>query len=155
MFILERPFSPDIQKSQKYWLKFNEPMLHINISLLILSYCNIVWGSNYKSYFKHLNTLHKRVIRIICGLPWYASTKTSFHQLHLLTLENTNSYQILLFMFSFYNSLLPKSLENTTDLDIQKILKFTLAILEHPLTIWTKLPNTLKDLCTLGSFKTN
>jgi len=65
----------------------------------------------------------------------YVSTKTSFHQLHLLTLENTNSYQILLFMFSFYNSLLPKSLENTTALDIQKILKFTLVILKHPLTI--------------------
>ena len=38
----------------------------------------------------------------------------------LLTLENTNSYQILLFMFSFNNSLLPKSLENTTELDIKK-----------------------------------
>ena len=87
-----------------------------------LSYCSIVWGSNYKSYFRHLNTLHKRIIRIICGLPWYVhvSTKTSFHQLHLKTLENTNSYQILLFMFSFYNSLLPKSLKNTTALDIKK-----------------------------------
>ena len=114
-------------------------LMNLYYSLLFpyLSYCSIAWGSNYKFYFKHLNTLLKRIIRIICGLPWYVdvSTKTSFHQLHLLTLENTNSYKILLFMFSFYNSLLAKSLKNTTAFNIKKILKFTFTILEHPLTI--------------------
>ena len=106
--------------------------LYYSLLFPYLCYCSIAWGSNYKSYFKH-----KRIIRIICGLTWYVhvSTKTNFHQLHLLTLDNTNSYQILLIMFSFYNSLLQKSLENTTALDIKKILKFTLTILEHPLTI--------------------
>src|SRR6218665_9955 len=36
--------------------------------------------------------------------------KLSFYELHLLTLENINKYQILLFMFSFHNNLLPRSL---------------------------------------------
>jgi len=50
---------------------------------------------------------------LYCSIAW--------NQFHLLTLENTNSYQILLFMLSFHNSLLPKSLENTTALDIKKL----------------------------------
>src|SRR6218665_1163283 len=115
---METPFSPDIQKIKKnigiiakikYCLSPQENFKNIGViaktkyclsaqylmnlyySLIFpyLSYCSIVWGSNYKSYFKHLSTLHKRIIRIICGLHLYVSTKTSFYQLHLLTPENT------------------------------------------------------------------
>ena len=59
----------------------------------------------------------------------------SFCELHLLSLENTNSYQILLFVFNFHNNLLPKSLLNTFALDIQKIRIFTLTILDPRPTI--------------------
>src|SRR6218665_3331432 len=48
------------------------------------------------------------------------STNQSSCELHLLSLEHINSYQILLFMFSFHNNLLPKSLLNTFALDIKK-----------------------------------
>ena len=99
-----------------------------------MSYCNIVWGSNYKSSLKYLSTLHKRIIRIICDLPWYVhvSTNQSLCELNLLSLENINSYQILLFMFSFHNNLLPKSLPNTFALDIKRIRIFTLIIQDPP-----------------------
>ena len=33
-----------------------------------LSYCNIVWGHNFKSYLHNLVTLQKRAVRIICHL---------------------------------------------------------------------------------------
>src|SRR6218665_1512586 len=56
----------------KYCLSFqNLKNLYYTLIFPYLSYCNIVWGSNYKSSLKYLNTLHKRIIRIICGLPWY------------------------------------------------------------------------------------
>src|SRR6218665_2878615 len=41
-----------------------------------LSYCNIVWGSNYLSYLLPLVILQKRITRIVCNLPYLASTKT-------------------------------------------------------------------------------
>lgn len=56
----------------------------------------------------------------ICGIPWYESTYACFYELHLLTLDNINDYHILLFMFSYYNSLLPKSLYDTIALIIKK-----------------------------------
>src|SRR6218665_1221630 len=138
--------------------------------------CNIVWGSYYKSSLKYLNTLHKKIIRIICGLPWYASTNQSFCELHLLSLENINSYQILLFMFSFHNNLLPKSLLNTFALDIKKNSDFhsyntrssfhyrsqyariNTRLFSFVCTgpiLWNRLPNTLKNTYTLASFKRN
>ena len=125
-----------------------------------------MWESNYKSSIKYLNALHKRIIRIICGLPWHVSTNLSFYELHLLSLENINSYQILLLMFNFHNNLLPKSLLNTFALDIKKNSDFHSYITRSsshyrsqyarintilfsfictgPI-LWNKLPNTLND----------
>src|SRR6218665_3448566 len=75
------------------------------------SYCNIIWGSNYKTYLQNLFTVQKRAIRLICNLPRYSSSKASFRNLNLLTLENINRprYQILLFVFRYHHNLLPKS----------------------------------------------
>src|SRR6218665_3117468 len=109
----------------KYCLSFqNLKNLYYTLIVPYLSYCNIVWVSNYKSSLKYLNTLHKRIIRIICGLPWHVSTNQSFCELHLLSLENINSYQILRFMFNFRNNLLPKSLLTTFALNLIKNLDF-------------------------------
>src|SRR6218665_1126087 len=87
--------------------------------------------------------------------------------------SRVNSYQILLFMFSFHNNLLPKSLLSTFTLDIKKIRIFTLIILDPPPIIearintrlfsfvctgpilWNRLPSTLKNTYTLASFKRN
>ena len=84
VFILERSYSVGLYKSLKnigiinkikYCLSFqNLKNLYYTLIFPYLSYCNIVWGSNYKSSPKYLNALHKRIIRIICGLPWHVST---------------------------------------------------------------------------------
>lgn len=71
-----------------------------------LFYCNIVWGSKFKSNLRHLFILQKRIIRIICSLPWCASTSFSFHDLHILTLNNNKI--TLLFMCNCHHSLLLK-----------------------------------------------
>src|SRR6218665_2085295 len=139
---METPFSPDIQKIKKnigiiakikYCLSPQENFKNIGViakikyclsaqylmniyySLIFpyLSYCSIVWRSNYKSYFKHLSrpTLHRSIIRSICGLHLYVSTKTSFHLLHLVTPENAKlivikfNYLCSAFTIVYYQSL--------------------------------------------------
>src|SRR6218665_4016712 len=74
------------------------------------SYCNIIWGSNYKTHLYNLFILQKRAIRLICNLPRLSSTKASFCKLNLPTLNNINKYINLLFMFHYHRSLLPKSI---------------------------------------------
>src|SRR6218665_431025 len=89
----------------------HQTLLNLYYTLIFpyFSYCNIIWGSNYKTYLQNLITVQKRAIRLICNLPRYSSSKASFCKLNLLTLENINRYQILLFMFRYHHNLLPKS----------------------------------------------
>src|SRR6218665_3620306 len=89
---------------------------------------------------------------------------------------NTSSYQILLFMFTFHNNLLPKSLLSTFALDIKKNSDFhsyntrasshyrsqyariNTSLFSFVCTgpiLWNRLPNTLKNTYTLASFKRN
>src|SRR6218665_848015 len=88
-----------------------QTLLNLYYTLIFpyFSYCNIIWGSNYKTYFQNLFILQKRAIRLTCNLPRYLSSKASFCKLNLLTLENINRHQILLFMFCYHHNLLPKS----------------------------------------------
>src|SRR6218665_860204 len=84
--------------------------LYYTLIFPYFSYCNIIWGSNYKTHLSNLFILQKRAIRLICNLPRFSSTKASFFKLNLLTLNNINKYQMLLFMFRYHHSLLPKSI---------------------------------------------
>src|SRR6218665_2375474 len=73
----------------KHYLPFHV-LLNLYYTLIFpyLSYCNIVWGSNYPSYLLPLVILQKRIIRIVCNLPCLASTKTCFFNFNILTLDN-------------------------------------------------------------------
>lgn len=135
-----------------------------------LSYCNIVWGHNFKSYLHNLITLQKRAVRIICHLPYYAGTQPSFRHHKILSLENINKYQILLYMFRLHNKLLPKaiSIDLQTGTEIHshytrsahhyrshharlRVKQFSL-----PCTgphLWNSLPESLKNLKSVNSFK--
>jgi len=82
--------------------------LYYTLIFPYLSYCNIVWGSNYPSYLLPLVILQKRIIRIVCNLPYLVSTKTCFFNLNILILDNINNYQVPLFMFRLHNNQYPR-----------------------------------------------
>ena len=69
-----------------------QTLLNLYYTLIFpyFSYCNIIWGSNYKTYLKNLFTVQERAIRLIYDLPRYSSSKASFRKLNLLILENIN-----------------------------------------------------------------
>ena len=96
--------------------------------------------------------------------------KASFRKLNLLTLENINRYQILLFMFRYHHNLLPKSFTIFFQTGIQihsHYTRFSHYYRSHyarirtkefsihctgPL-LWNGLPEELKTLPLLNSFK--
>jgi len=149
-----------------------QTLLNLYYTLIFpyFSYCNIIWGSNYKTYLQNLFTVQKRAIRLICNLPRYSSSKASFRKLNLLTLENINRYQILLFMFRYHHNLLPKSFTIFFQTGIQihsHYTRFSHYYRSHyarirtkefsihctgPL-LWNGLPEELKTLPLLNSFK--
>src|SRR6218665_2891444 len=144
--------------------------LYYTLIFPYLSYCNIIWGSNYKTRLYNLFILQKRAIRLICNLPRFSSTKASFCKLNLLTLNNINKYQILLFMFCYHHSLLPKTINIHFQTGSQihgHYTRFSHHYRSHYACIntkefsihcigpvlWNNLPEELKTLYSINSFK--
>src|SRR6218665_1192368 len=156
------------------WCALQEALYKFIDTIQYNTIYNTVWGCNYKSSLNHLYILQKRIVRIICGLRCCASTKLSFYELHLLTIDNINKYQILLFMFSFHNNLLPRSLHTNvasclkTNSDTHfhftrssshyrshyaRINVKLFSIFCTGPTLWNKLPADLKNSNSLVAFK--
>src|SRR6218665_51956 len=135
-----------------------------------LSYCNIVWGASYKSHLHNLFVLQKRVIRMICKLPYLATSLPSFIKLKQLTIEQINRYQVLLFMHRFHHQGLPSSIpfdlqkgvdihdHNTRSSHSYRSHRARIKVKQLSMhcigpDMWNKLPDSLKDVQSLGSFK--
>src|SRR6218665_3685345 len=49
-----------------------------------LSYCSIIWASNYPARLKALEMLQKRALRIIVGCSYFASAEPLFKSINIL-----------------------------------------------------------------------
>lgn len=77
-----------------------------------ISYSIHVWGGTYNSYLQSLCVIQNKAIRIICNLRKYDSVTSSFTKLSILKLDNIYKQELILFMFKFYNQLLPPIFHN-------------------------------------------
>ena len=82
-------------------------MLYNSMILPYLNYCNLVWGSAYKSNLQRIVILQKRVIRIVDKSYYNAHTEPIFKKLNLLKFQDIHLLHLGQFMFSFKNSILP------------------------------------------------
>ena len=87
-------------------------MLYNSIILPYLNYCNLVWGSAYKSNLQRIVILQKRVIRMVNKSYYNAHTEPIFKKLNLLKFQDIHLLHLGQFMFSFKNSILPRKFEN-------------------------------------------
>ncbi len=77
-----------------------------------LSYGVLLWGSAKKKYIHTLETAQKRAIRSIHRAKYNEHTKPLFEESNILTLQNTHTLQISMFMFSFHTYQLPEPLQS-------------------------------------------
>ena len=54
-----------------------------------LTYDVIVWGGSSAFHIKPIITQHKRIMRTICNSQRFDQTSPLFHQVNLLTFEDT------------------------------------------------------------------
>ena len=87
-------------------------MLYNSMILPYLNYCNLVWGSAYKSNLQRIVILQKRVIWIVDKSYSNAHTEPIFKKLNLLKFQDIHLLHLGQFMFSFKNSILPRKFEN-------------------------------------------
>ena len=59
-------------------------------------YCNVVWGPCCQSYLNNLNTIQKKIIRIMSFKGKFEHTAPLFNDFNVLTIGNINKYMCLL-----------------------------------------------------------
>lgn len=99
-----------ISRAKQFLNKSLLMLLYNALILPHLSYCSVIWGSNYVSTLKPLTVIQKRAIRIISGASPLAHTSPLFRDLKVLKLTDLIKYQILLVVHDFLFERLPQTL---------------------------------------------
>jgi len=81
--------------------------LYNSLILPYLTYCNMIWASNYDSRISKLIILQKKAIRVIAGVPKGSHTHHIFKKLNLLNLKQVRAVQIGEFVYKSQNNILP------------------------------------------------
>lgn len=72
-----------------------------------LNYGNIIWANNYKTRFKKLVTLQKKILRIITFSSYTTSSLPIYQELNILNIDQINKLQLCLFTYDLFNNRLP------------------------------------------------
>ena len=108
-----------ISRSSFFLSKISLKSLYYSMIYPYLYYCNIVWGSTYKTNLHRLVILQKRVVRIIIKSNFDAPSDPIFKEFHLLKFDDIHSVKLGKFMYSYKNSLLPSKFKNAFILNNQ------------------------------------
>ena len=74
-----------------------------------LYYGNICWGSTYSTRLDSIRKIQKKIIRLIVFAEYKEHTTPLFIRLSMLQLDDINLQVTALFMFRFFNNMLPDS----------------------------------------------
>ena len=136
-----------------------------------LSYCNMVWASNYVTRLKRLIIIQKRAVRIISGTMSREPTTQTFHRLKIQNLEQIRVTQICEFIFKYRSHTLPHTFDDyfqsTAEIhrygvrsaaNLRSIPARTnsrrFSIKHAGPVIWNNLPSSIRDANSYYSFKT-
>ena len=101
-----------IYRSSYFLSKTSLRTLYNCMVLPYLYYCNLVWGSTYKSNLKRLTILQKRAIRIVSRSGCDAPTDLIFKEFKFLKITSIYLLQLGKFMYSFSTGNLPPKFDS-------------------------------------------
>src|SRR6218665_1027704 len=81
--------------------------LYYSLIFPYLTYCNVVWASNYESRLSRLVILQKRAIRVVARVSSREHTGPIFSHLKILNIEQIKTFQVGEFMYNYHHGLLP------------------------------------------------
>jgi hypothetical protein len=106
-------WSRRIQFRCRYYLSTKTKLsLYYTLVYPYLTYCNIVWSSNYKTNLKRIYLLQKRIVRALTNSDFRTHTAPLFTQLKILDIYKINAFHVAKFMLSYHHRLLPPSFHN-------------------------------------------
>ena len=92
----------------------SETLLNLYNALIFpyISYGIQVWWTAAALHLHRLHVLHKKIIRIICGVHPRTHTDQLFKLLGILNIDKTRDYSVGLFMYKFKKCMLPPLFED-------------------------------------------
>ena len=145
-------------------------MIYNALILPYINYCNIIWGNCSMTKLDHIFLLQKKAVRICTKSSYLSHTDPLFNRLRMFKVYDINTLQIAIFMFKYHYEMLPPVFTNffsynnnlhsyptrtcnNIHLNNPKILLAHKALRHHGPDIWNTLPNSLKQITLLTSFK--
>ena len=135
-----------------------------------ISYCNMVWASNFKTNLNCIFLLQKRFIKMITFSNRFTSSIPLFQSLRILPIFALNNFQICIFVFQSTHKLFPDSFQNVFKFNNEIHNYFTrsaddlhsnffrtttaqFSIKYRGPHFWNCLPHQIRDCTSLSSFK--
>ena len=133
-------------------------------------YGNIVWANTYQSSLDPLIKLQKKIIRIISFAGYKDHTPSIFKKLSILPFGQINEEKTALFMFRYFNKMLPATFDSFFTLNRDFHSHHTRSSTKIHITyvrtnynkhsfkykgsqVWNKLPKTVKTAKSIYIFK--
>ena len=133
--------------------------LYYSLIYPYLIYCNLSWGNTYQSHLNPLLILQKKAIRIINNVPFSAHTNDLFFSNGILKLADINKFQQSVFMYKSNRTNFSRNHSyNTRTRNTLNPIFCRTSIFQHSLSfsapnVWNEIPNRIKFLPSLSSFK--
>lgn len=98
----------NIIRHLKYYLDHKAlQQLYFALIHSYLSYCTIVWGNNYKTNLRNIQTIQNKSIRLVFRECNYLDTDSLYNKYKILNISSLFKMQTLLFVYKHINNLLP------------------------------------------------
>ena len=90
-------------------------LLYNAIVLPHLTYCNLVWGINYRTNLNRLQLLQKRAARVILGLRYSDPVTHRFKELDIIPIDQLIKKRCLMMIYKIKHSLAPEQMRHLLD----------------------------------------
>ena len=146
--------------------------LYYTMILPYIMYCCIIWGHSANYLVERVLKLQKRAIRIISNSKPFSHTAELFKKLKILKVSQIVELQEAIFMYLYFKKILPKNVNEIFKLNnsvhtynTRAKNKIRLPLLKYEFSrktikftgtkCWNKIPENIKEMPTLSSFKRN
>ena len=128
-----------------------------------LQYCMPIWANTYPSHLIPLFRLQKKILRIITKSSFFDHTQPLFKETQIMKLFDLNKLQIAIYMYKniYRDTIINSEACHTYPTRTRNVIRapqHNLTIFQHSMSymgpkIWNSIPDNIKNLPSLHSFK--
>ena len=144
--------------------------LYMSLVLPYISYCNIIWGSAFKTVLRPIVILQKKCLRTITKSDYLAHTKPLFKDYKLLDINQLFDLNCAKFIFKIFNTeqypvyklkLLQSQVNHNYNTrhrallrpPFERLKKFMISFFNNGIRMWNSLSDFVKNSKKINEFK--